>query len=385
MIFFYYPFDENAEMKVTLKKGAFFTGIYSHFEVITIDEEVLSLHYYHLPDHHIEYLVSKDYAVQKNLVAVQEKNVSAVDLFEEIGGDRYSDNNKLQKQTFWPIDIEKKINQSAVKKLLKKINEETPTKLELQEAIITGNYEAIQLLYTTSRDLFQIEDDYAQLFYDWIFITVKHNRLEILQWFFKHPDVCQREENAKAEILVEASKKGNKAVIELLLNSGYDINRSSIFKTDKAEYATDPMEAIVERGLVDVAHFIQDQGSLEMTPERYFSLMGQMRNTLLSDFLFDVIPTSNEQEYFNLGLLHASHIDNDLIEFYLEKGADINFIDKNGMTAICYALSYSEESSLETLIKHGANPDLGKVQDQTPKEYAQSLSSNPKILEILNS
>ena len=380
MIFFYYPFDENAEMKVFLKKGGFLVGVYSHYEVLTIDEKVITLHYYKLNDQHIAYQIDKNRIIQKSLVAVNEKDVKAVELFKEAGGEPFSDLKKLQKQTFWPYDLGKRINQAGLKKMLAKIEEQAPTKLELKASIIGGYLKAVELIYAKAPDLFQMEDEYAETFYDWLMIAVDHNRLDIIQWFFDHPKIAQRKENKKAEILKHACKRANLEILEFLLDQGYDINKGYLY----TDYSYDPMAELMKRTALDVVEMIKARGTLALSPKRFGSLIGRMRNEVLFDSMMDFIPAEEEQAYLNEGLTGAAFGYFGLIEKFLEKGAEIDYMDEKGMTPICYALSAFNDTCLSRLIKHGANRELGKINGQSPKEFAASLDSLPKFAEILN-
>ncbi|MCG8573679.1 MAG: ankyrin repeat domain-containing protein [Flavobacteriales bacterium] len=385
MIFFYHPFDENMEMKVSLKKGAYFVGIYSHNEVITVDEEVLTLHYYHLPDHYIDYEVSKDHRVRKTLVAVSEKNVKAVDAFEDVGGDRFSDNIKLQKQTQWPIDLEKKINQSGMKKLLTKIKAEDPNKIDLQEAIVGGSIEALEHIYSNHPEVFKLKDDYDETFYDWLMITVENNRLSVLKWLFEHPELCIRESNKKAQILLEACKKGNQEIIDLLLEQDYNINQPYISKAEEYTVEYDPLEALIKRSLKKLVNHLYEKEILEIPANRFERLVGATTNDSLWETFLKFIPEDHKQEYLNKGLIGASYGSFLLIDKFLDAGADINYVDEKGMTAVCCALVVFKDTNLNTLLEKGADRNLGTINGQSPKEFANSSNSLPKYAEILNS
>src|SRR5690606_29777618 len=123
---------------------------------------------------------------------------------------------------------------------------------------------------------------------------------------------------------------------------------------------------------------------LIFTPQRFQLLVSRMNNTMMYPVFLDLIPNEKRQEYLNKGLLGAAGGYFGLIDKFLDEGAEIDYMDEDGLTAICYALSSFNDTNIRHLVEKGANCDLGMINGQTPKEFAASLTTLSKYSEILN-
>lgn len=66
----------------------------------------------------------------------------------------------------------------------------------------------------------------------------------------------------------------------------------------------------------------------------------------------------------------------------LAAGADVNYRDHHGATALCYAAEAGLFELAELLVKRGADPELADDTGDTPMQIAWSKSF-PKIVRLL--
>ena len=65
-------------------------------------------------------------------------------------------------------------------------------------------------------------------------------------------------------------------------------------------------------------------------------------------------------------ILAASKGNKSVLNYLIEKGADIDFQDKNGYCALHFAAQNSEMGITEMLLNNGANPNLTDIHGNTP-------------------
>lgn len=63
----------------------------------------------------------------------------------------------------------------------------------------------------------------------------------------------------------------------------------------------------------------------------------------------------------------------DIARLLIERGADVNHVDKKGMTPLLYAASidFGDSAVVELLLKSGANPQAKTKEGLTPAELAK--------------
>lgn len=73
-----------------------------------------------------------------------------------------------------------------------------------------------------------------------------------------------------------------------------------------------------------------------------------------------------------------------LAEELLDQGADINYQDQEGKTALIWALKNNKPRMVKLLLNRGANPNLGDNSGETPLHIAVGLSNPNLVQELLN-
>lgn len=82
--------------------------------------------------------------------------------------------------------------------------------------------------------------------------------------------------------------------------------------------------------------------------------------------------------------LRSGNTNKSLIETLITMGADINWQDEDGWTALNYAISFDKEDICKILIDAGADPNSRDIDNKTPVHYAaKTWKPNNKILLLL--
>ncbi|MBL4705873.1 MAG: hypothetical protein JKY54_15210 [Flavobacteriales bacterium] len=369
------------EVKVSLKKGEFFVGVLTHRMTHKVNDKVTSVSHYQLKNFQLTYVIDDDLTVVKNTLELEPKNIENVELYSDVEGEYHSDLSKIQKQCFWPVDLEKKVNKSGQKKFLKAMEQEEQRFWQVNEAIEKGFASSLAIF---SKNTHLIQKDENGKF---LLKAIEHNRAKMVKWFFESDNYTVPEnKNRRAKLFYEASRRGNLDIIQLLVKNGFDINTSYFLDLDKKDYEYVPIEPIVNEAHREVLTWLIEKKLITITPRKFFGLIKQNYSNVLFDLLLALIPKSEKQIYYNNGLAAAPCGGFDLIDKFIQLGADINFIDEQGCTALCYALLNYSDYSLKTLVKAGANISLGDMGGgQSPIQFAESEEfGRAKYVEILN-
>jgi ankyrin repeat protein len=146
-----------------------------------------------------------------------------------------------------------------------------------------------------------------------------------------------------------AASRGNLEITEALIKHGADVNASFAG-------GLTPLHEAAEGGYVEVAKLLLSRGaevdrkdSSGMTPLLWAASRG------------------------------ADHKGPACFELLLEKGASLEATDNRGDTALHLAVSYGNESMVESLLKHGINVNAKNQKGDTPLK----LAKKPKIVELL--
>ena len=73
---------------------------------------------------------------------------------------------------------------------------------------------------------------------------------------------------------------------------------------------------------------------------------------------------------------------NELVKLLINKGANLDLTDSNGITALIYAVQFKNIEILKTLLEHKANKSLVDKNGKTAFEYAV-FSGNEEIINLL--
>ena len=82
--------------------------------------------------------------------------------------------------------------------------------------------------------------------------------------------------------------------------------------------------------------------------------------------------------------LRSGNTNKSLIETLITMGADNNWQDEDGWTALNYAISFNKEDICKMLIDAGTDPNIRDIDNKTPVHYAaKAWKPNNKILLLL--
>lgn len=186
---------------------------------------------------------------------------------------------------------------------------------------------------------------------------------------------------------------------------GVDISKSP----DKAADSLQILQSLLKKGMnINSIHQIKDGcGFFPATPLWYAYTRG--RNKLLYTWILDngadpgncmfAIAWYDDAEAAALFKSHGAEIDNGFIgdtpflaafnwkrygvaEWFLQNGADINFRDKKGNTALFYAVKRKlDAAQLELLLRFGADINMENNEGMSPKKLAEA-NRQKKILNL---
>ena len=161
------------------------------------------------------------------------------------------------------------------------------------------------------------------------------------------------------EAMIIAVKSGNIPFLELILENGADINRKCWFEAEQTPLAAAMFTG--EQGIdAEMVKFLADNGA---DVNEIFALGEETFTTALN-----VSITSDRP---------------DIAEILLSHGADPNYRDPSGRTALVYAVVTGEEI-LRVLLSHGADPNIADKNKRTPLMLAAlDVGTEPGIMEAL--
>lgn len=157
--------------------------------------------------------------------------------------------------------------------------------------------------------------------------------------------------NEKGEtILITASAKGDVAMVRALINGGADINLGDVLDGHTAL-----MHALIKQ---------RDE---------------------VTQLLLDRNPHLNIQSRFGMtALMIAVYRSPQFVPAMLEKGADINLMDKDGETALVRAVINNRTEIAKDLLAMGANPNVQNRLGATPLNFASALGNTDLVRALLD-
>ena len=145
------------------------------------------------------------------------------------------------------------------------------------------------------------------------------------------------------------------------------------------------------------------QQQMELESEKQKNAPKTKRREYLSDYMvydtesIDVVDTTEEEDYYRVEnpdkkdisgrtlLMHAAKAGNEFeLKNLLRSGADVNLTDKDGWTALMYAVRYCENPEcVEILLSGGADSTKKNKYDSSALVLASCYNPNPQILKRL--
>jgi ankyrin repeat protein len=219
--------------------------------------------------------------------------------------------------------------------------------------------------------------------------AIKNGDVENVRMILKGDANIYLNEHKTDEItaLMMACQCGKSEMVKLLIEKGADVNEKGRFYENGPFFTA--LEYAVFNGNFDMAKMIIDKGAdfNIIVGSLYNRTCGDVFNYSLELSKFDIAKylvkkgynvnkrpwNSGEQSYLiywaNRGLMHNDAIDR--VKFLIDNGANVNFKDDEGNTALIHAVINNYDDKIITyLIGIGAYVNLKNKKDKTAMDYA---------------
>ncbi len=199
----------------------------------------------------------------------------------------------------------------------------------------------------------------------------------------KGADINAKRSERDRPILHNIARRGDKDMVELLIAKGANVNATA----NKGAATNTPLDHAVLSGHADVAAVLLDHGA-NPDARGYCSVMplhraAQKGRTDLARLLLDHGANVNiKGGSIEITPLHwaATHVE--VAEFLIDKGADVNAIDKNLITPLHRAALGSGSKVAKILIDKGADVNAKDSRGRTPLHDAAGYG-NDQMVELL--
>ncbi|UCH93357.1 MAG: ankyrin repeat domain-containing protein [Candidatus Aminicenantes bacterium] len=274
------------------------------------------------------------------------------------------------------------------------------------EAIRKGDTEKVKILMWAGVDVNAVNKRGSPP----LFLAVGKNNLKVVRMLVDRGANVNARNKALDTPLIAASKKGNIEIVRLLIDKGAHVNDSDGNGNTSLHYAAKPLTALtlIEKGaLVSAAnnsgdtplHHAVHSNRLEVAEtliskganinrsnragESPFHLAVETGNTEVVRFLLDNGGDVNKPAPYRFSPLHAAAKKGyvEITRLLLEKGAEVNYRDKQGRTALHFAVRYKKRSPktvikevelVKTIIDYGAEINARNNEGNTPLHGAVS-------------
>ncbi len=185
-------------------------------------------------------------------------------------------------------------------------------------------------------------------------------------------------ESYSGTALYNAAKRGHKAVVELLLSNGADVNFDHVCRQST------PLIAAVDNACIASCYDEEDVSAQEKKE------LVEIVELLLQHGADINAQDENSYYYYAQGysqgytaLFYASAYDHkELVELLLAHGADISVKNKSGETALHIASREGHKEMVDWLLRHGADINAADQWDYTALDTA-SRAGQKEIVELL--
>lgn len=260
-------------------------------------------------------------------------------------------------------------------------------------AAAQGHKETVLALATRGADIHAVDDN------GWNIpcVVAQNGHAEILAILLEHGCDIESRNSLGMTPLFVASMEGHAEIVHNLLELGADINA----KTNSGDT---PLIAAIRHGHTEVALMLIRQGAdvnetngsgwsaymYNKNPEIEQELIDKGANTEMAESGLIKIGENPEQMRAFLGLIaekrvpyvmqgditplmHAAHRGyTDIVIKMIHNECNINAVDSEGNTALCYAVTNKHEEIVRLLLENGANPDIKNKNGWTPLIHAAS-------------
>lgn len=254
-------------------------------------------------------------------------------------------------------------------------------------AAAQGHKETVLALATRGADIHAVDDN------GWnIPCVVAHNgHAEILAILLEHGCDIESRNSLGMTPLFVASMEGHAEIVHNLLGLGADINA----KTNSGDT---PLIVAIRHGHTEVARMLIRQGAdvnetngsgwsaymYNKNPEIAQELIDKGANTEMAESEFIQISENPEEMRAFLELIAENRVPYvmqgditplmhaakggyaDIVIKMINNECNINAVDSEGNTALCYAVTHKHEEIVRLLLENGANPDIKNKNGWTP-------------------
>ena len=190
-------------------------------------------------------------------------------------------------------------------------------------------------------------------------IDVNDKNLLATAIYYNHIDIVKLliDQGLLINLIPLAAKYKNIEIVKLLINKGMDVNKP--YQRTKSTITTALIEAAMVNGNIDVVNVLIDTGADINAVESY------LNKTAL--------------------LMAIEYSDNETIELLIKYKADINHIDNEGNAPIDIATRLNKTDIVNLLIKNGAPNDLTRAIKYGVTDQVEYLLSKSKNIDALDS
>ena len=190
-------------------------------------------------------------------------------------------------------------------------------------------------------------------------IDVNDKNLLATAIYYNHIDIVKLliDQGLLINLIPLAAKYKNIEIVKLLINKGMDVNEP--YQRTKSTITTALIEAAMVNGNIDVVKVLIDTGADINAVESY------LNKTAL--------------------LMAIEYSDNETIELLIKYKADINHIDNEGNAPIDIATRLNKTDIVNLLIKNGAPNDLARAIKYGVTDQVEYLLSKSKNIDALDS
>lgn len=195
-----------------------------------------------------------------------------------------------------------------------------------------------------------------------IYAAVDNEDIKMTEFLLKNGARVDISTVHEGTVLHAAARRGNTRIYQLLLDAGCDIN--AVY-TDKTAYRQEGSTGTALHLLTDqtLYNFYEDHSPFLYT-RRYDALV------FLIELGADLNISRPEDGQTVLHMSIREEVDQ-VFNLFLDSGADVNAVDRNGETPLMHAVRKGRKDYVETLIAQGAEIDAENEDGQTALALAK--------------